>query len=655
MELSLGYLEHFFHGAPAGIALVTSRMVDFANNQMAEITGYSKKELTGKYVGIFYPNERESKRMEKSFYLSLKEKGMAAIETKWRRRKGETVDVFIGGMLLHYKSDPMSPDVRKETILMVAFDITRRKYLEKGLRNNELAPEEVLETTGEGFWHWDIESGSVQFSDTWLRMFGYRKKELEPHIRTWQKLIHPEDWHHVRKALNDHLWGDAGCFSSEYRLKSKSGKWIRVFDFGKVTGRDDHNYPLRFMGSMTDITFLKKIEQKTYSAENKLGSLTRSESPYIPAILRKKSTTAKGMEVFCRLLRNPFISEDQRDYYLDLMLNSGSRIHQFVHHLMNLSRLHSDQLDFQPGEFNIHDMLNRLYRLFLPLAKRKEIHLQVIAPFMDDRNYVYSDETRIQQILHCLLENAFRFTDEGAIEFGYNHVDGELRFFVKDTGKGVDKGREQKIFEPFYTSVADSEAFGAGLGLTVARGLAGLLEGNLWVQSEKDAGSVFYLTIPYVTYTHDNRTDIKDALPAEIQAHQPEVTVLIVEDDHSNAVLLREILKCPELSELNLNVQFATNGREAVNFCKQNKADIVLMDIKLPVMDGLTASRTIKLLRPDLPIIAQTACANPTDKANIFAAGCNDYLVKPFSMNTLRQKLRKHLIIGNRPGAFYEN
>ena len=655
MNLSLDYLEDFFHGTPAGIAIMTSRIIKFANTQLADITGYGKKELIGKYGGIFYPNERESKKIEKSFYPLLRKNGLATIETRWRTRSGNSVDVFLGGILLDYKMSLEKSDLEKETILMMVFDISERKSVESDLRRNKISPAEALEQTGDGFWEWDIETGEVQFNDAWIKMLGYKKKEIDPHIRSWQSLIHPDDWHRVRKALNDHLWGDAESYSAEYRIKASSGKWLWFFDYGEVVEKDENQYPYKFLGTSTEITFLKRVEQKAITTEEQVKALPQAESSFTPRIFRKKTVPAKRMEGFFRLLKNPYINRDQREQYLGQMLHSGSRIHEFVHNLLNVSRLNSDQLNVQSEEFNVNIMLNGLYGMYSPLARNKGIQLQLYTPYRDERSYVLSDERKLQQILRYLLDNALFFTADGNIEFGYRVVNDEMRFFVKDTGKGIYKDQENKIFEPFYTSAGNSEGLGAGLGLTVAKGLTSLLKGRMWMHSEEGEGSVFYMAIPYITRKEDIRKKMEYNEDSYQDAQQDPVTILIVEDDRSHALFLKEVFKSPEFEDWEINLQFVTNGKEAVDFCSTHPVDLVLMDIKLPVMDGLTACRKIKLVNPRIPVIAQTACASSADKDKIFAAGCDDYLAKPLSLHLICQKLKKHLLIRRESKAYYEN
>ncbi len=655
MNLSLDYLEDFFHGTPAGMVLMTSRIINFASNQLADITGYGKKEMIGKYGGIFYPNERESKKVEKSFYPLLRKNGLATIETRWRTRSGKTIDVFLGGILLDYKMSLEKSDLERETILIMVFDISERQSIEGALKKGKLTPVEALEHNGDGYWEWDIETGQVHFNDAWIKMLGYKRKEIDPHIRSWQSLIHPDDWHRVRKALNDHLWGDAESYSTEYRVKSKTGKWLWVFDYGEVVERDENQYPLRFLGTSTDITSLKKIEQKGFDTEDQVKISSQSESPLTPRIFRKKTIPAKGMEGFFRLLQNPYVKREQRDQYLAHILHPGSRIHEFVHNLLNVSRLNSDQLNVQTEEFNVNIMLNGLYSMFSPAARNKGIQLQLYTPYRDDRSYVLSDERKLQQILRYLLDNALFFTSDGNIEIGYHVVNDEMRFFVKDTGKGIYKAQENKIFEPFYTSTGSSDGLGSGLGLTVACELASRLKGRMWVHSEEGKGSVFYLAIPYITRKEDIRMEMDNSDDTSQHASRHPFTILIVEDDRSHALFLKEVFRGPEFENWEINLQFATNGKEAVEFCSNNLVDLILMDIRLPIMDGLTACRKIKLVNPRITIIAQTACASSADKEEIFTSGCDDYLLKPLSLSLISQKLKKHLLITRESKVFYEN
>ncbi len=258
----------------------------------------------------------------------------------------------------------------------------------------------------------------------------------------------------------------------------------------------------------------------------------------------------------------------------------------------------------------------------------------------DDEAMVISDATKLTQILTNLVGNALKYTQQGYVNFGYTIKDNQLEFYVEDSGIGIPVDMHEKIFDRFRqveTTVA-REFGGSGLGLSISKAYVEMLDGNMWLTSELDKGSVFYFTIPYKSAKPKQLSDIPSILELNFQSDTTK-TLLIAEDEDSNFMLMKEML-----SDSGLNIIRAVNGLEAVELCKSNPdSDLVLMDIKMPEMDGYEATTRIKEFRPDLPIIAQTAYTTEADRMKALACGCSDFISKPVNKNLLLAKIHEQL------------
>jgi len=250
---------------------------------------------------------------------------------------------------------------------------------------------------------------------------------------------------------------------------------------------------------------------------------------------------------------------------------------------------------------------------------------------------LHSDTELFQKILSHLLDNAVKFTSQGEITFGYAILTGAIEFYVKDTGIGISHESNTLIFESFkQEELSPTRGHeGSGLGLSIAQGLVRLLGGEMRVDSIKGSGSTFFFTLPYDGMKKEDV--MSEAVNMEVNVHDNPV-VLIAEDDEPNFQLLKAVLKKSAITALSAN-----NGKEAVSRCREHpEISLVLMDIKMPVLDGLDATREIKSFRKDLPIIALTAFAMSGDEKRVREAGCDDYIAKPFDISILLEKLKRY-------------
>ncbi|MEE4662262.1 MAG: ATP-binding protein, partial [Halieaceae bacterium] len=351
-----------------------------------------------------------------------------------------------------------------------------------------------------------------------------------------------------------------------------------------------------------------------------------------------------GILGFAELLSEPDLSGEEKSKYIGVIMKSGQRMLNIINDLIDISKIEAGQMELVVSNTKVNEQLDFLYTFFKPEAESKSIKFNCKKGLGDNESNIITDKEKLYAILTNLLKNAMKYTHAGGVEYGYSQK-GEagkpvLEFFVKDTGIGIAPDRQQAIFERFVQAdLQISKPYeGAGLGLAITKAYCEMLGGDLWVESEPGKGSIFRFTIPYQVKQKPVTNKPSQKSIGISEEKLAKLKILAVEDDETADIFLTEILegKCREL----LHVK---NGEEAIKTCKANPdIDLVLMDIKMPVMDGYTATREIRKFNTKVIIIAQTAYALAGDKEKAIAAGCNDYIAKPIKKLELYNLLGKH-------------
>src|SRR5664280_2156037 len=304
-------------------------------------------------------------------------------------------------------------------------------------------------------------------------------------------------------------------------------------------------------------------------------------------------------------------------------------------------RQESGLMNVDIKETNINEKMEFTYNFFKPEVEIKGLQFLFKNGLSSKEAVIKTDNEKVYGILTNLVKNAIKFTYEGSIEFGYEKKGKYLEFFVKDTGVGIPKNQMELIFERFRQgSESHNRGYeGSGLGLSIAKSYVEMLGGKIWVESEEGKGSTFYFTIPYNAVSEEKRA-IENVVSAEHKEVQVKnLKILIVEDDEISYSLLTRMLQ-----KISKEVLHAITGVQAVEACNNNPDfDLVLMDIRMPKMDGNEATRQIRQFNKDVIIIAQTAYAFSGDKEMAIEAGCDDYISKPINKTLLYELIKKHV------------
>jgi signal transduction histidine kinase len=376
----------------------------------------------------------------------------------------------------------------------------------------------------------------------------------------------------------------------------------------------------------------------------------RLKSAFLANMSHEIRTPMNGILGFAELLKDSKLKHNHQQEYIKIIEESGKRLLNIINDIIDVSKIEVGLMKTDIKESNINKQIEYIYTFFKPEVEAKGMQLFFKNALPEKEAYIKTDREKLFAILSNLVKNAIKYSNEGSIEFGYVLKTGsqstiqsqnkELEFFVKDTGIGIPKKRQEAIFERFIQGdVEDIHAKqGAGLGLTISKSHVEMLGGKIWLESEEGKGSTFYFTIPYNKILDEKKVAEKVVIDKEIANHQKKMKILIAEDDLISKLFINKAIQ-PFSKEI-INV---SNGVDAVAACHDNKdIDLVLMDIKMPIMEGYEASREIRQFNKDVIIIAQTAYGLSGDKDKSLNAGFTDYITKPINKSELESLMKKY-------------
>ncbi|HKJ06519.1 MAG TPA: PAS domain S-box protein [Flavobacteriaceae bacterium] len=532
--------------------------------------------------------------------------------------------VFISAGLLFLYAKQYSSKIRK---------------VEKKHQESEVKFRTLVENANDVIYSLSPEGKFIYISPNWKDLMGYSLAEVKG--KSIEKFVHPEDLELCINFLKIAISTGEKQSGVEYRIKHKDGTWLWHSSNGSPIKDEDGNV-ISIIGISRDITerILKENELKV--AVEKAEKANQLKTEFLNNMSHEIRTPMNGIIGFSELLDNPNLSDEERKSYSNIIQSSSHQLLRVIDDILEISTLETKQEKLVETEFCLNCFLEELFSIFNLKAKDSNINLYLKKELSDDQSYIISDKIKLNKILSNLLENALKFTNKGSIEFGYLVKDSNLIFYVKDTGIGILPKNHEIIFERF--SQGDKEIKnkygGLGLGLSICQENVKLLNGSIVLESEKGKGSTFYISIPY-----KNAQNIKNNTTENIVTSKQTgnaYTILVAEDEDTNFLYLEALLE----NEIDRDYKLihAKNGQEAVDKCFENKnIDLVLMDIKMPLMNGYEAIKKIKTKYSNIPIIAQTAYSTESDKQFALKHGCDDFISKPINKNELFQLIDKYV------------
>ena len=539
--------------------------------------------------------------------------------------RGEVIVAVVG--VANKETDYEHNDVLQLQLLMDGvWKEVEAKRAEETMRESEDRFKKLSSFTFEGIIiHND--AIAIDINNSALELLGYERDEIIG--RNLFDLIHPDYHPLVKENL-------AKQVAKPYQIIAirKDGS---TFD-GEIEARNiSYNDEYFRVACLRDITERKKMLEELVAARDKAEESDRLKTAFLNNISHEIRTPLNGILGFGELISGIDLSREEIEEMVRHVRQSSKRLTDTVSNYMDMARIVSGTMEVHKKEFPLPSLLEEAVKELKPLCEKKKIGLKSVIPEQCVGISLFSDRDIILKIINILLDNSLKFTSQGEIICGCRLIPEYLEFYVQDTGPGIADDKLEIIFDIFsQEDISDTRTIeGSGLGLSIASGLTDLLGGSISVTSEKGKGSTFTFTVPY------KAAELTEKVPpaekkTDYAARKP--LVLLAEDEESNYLYLEVILKKAGYEYL-----LAKNGEEAVAYCKQHpEITLVLMDIKMPVMNGEEATRHIREFRPDLPIIATTAYAQTGDKQRFLAAGFDEYLPKPIKSASLLSTIKNY-------------
>jgi PAS domain S-box-containing protein len=382
-----------------------------------------------------------------------------------------------------------------------------------------------------------------------------------------------------------------------------------------------------------------KYRQDLLISKEKAEESDRLKSAFLANMSHEIRTPMNGILGFAELLKNPALNDNKQQQYISIIEKSGTRMLSIINDIIDISKIEAGLMKLDVKETNINEQIEYIYTFFKPEVEARGMKLMFKTHLSAQEATIKTDREKVYAILANLVKNAIKYSKEGTIKIGYKKEGGNLEFYVKDTGIGIPKERQQSIFERFIQAGTDDKMApeGAGLGLSITKAYLEMLGGKIWVESEEGIGSTFYFTLPYLN------EPIKEGADQQLNTSDKtdsvrKLKILIAEDDEVSELLLEE-----NLVAVGKEILTAKTGSDAVELCRNNPdLDLVLMDIQMPEMGGYEATSKIREFNKEVVIIAQTAYGLSGDREKAIEAGCNDYISKPIIMAELLALIQKY-------------
>ncbi len=506
---------------------------------------------------------------------------------------------------------------------------------QEALRIERAYFKELFDNSPEAIAIVDNSSKIININREFTLLFGYSKKEALGELI--EDLISTPDY--KEEALNITSEITQGkIVKTDTKRKKKDGNLVNVSIWGTPVMLDEGQ--LAVYAIFRDISERVESGQKLEEAKEKAEESDRLKTAFLTNMSHEIRTPMNAIIGFSELITDPNIDTESRKEFSEQIYLSSRSLMKLIDDIIDISSIDSGILKITKKKFNLSEVLSTTHEAFNKEKKKEnknEIELLLHNPFGDSTTFIETDKFRLQQILDHLLSNALKYTHSGFIELGFNTDQDDLPiFYVRDTGIGIPEDKTEKIFNHF-TKIEDHTKLyrGTGIGLTITKRLVNLLGGTIKVESNPGIGSIFYFTLPEkvtIPYTSKSISSISK------NYNWAGINILVAEDEDTNFHVIKA-----SLSRTHANIVRVYSGDKAVAFCKQRDFDIVLMDIKMPIMDGIEATKEIKSFKPKLPIIAQTAYVLQNERDTCIKAGCNDYMPKPVTTQKLLEAIQKLL------------
>jgi PAS domain S-box-containing protein len=531
---------------------------------------------------------------------------------------------------------------------------------EANLRDSEERLRLAIRGSNDGIFDWNFRTHQIYWSPQYKAMLGYDDSEIKGEEETFRRLLHPEDSENFWENFNNYINGNLSEFSCVFRMIHKSGRQVWIHGRGKALF-DENGQPQRFIGAHTDISYIKEHERLIREERDRAEKASQAKGEFLAHMsheIRTPLTAVSGIAEIFSQSKN--FADGAQKKLVETLKTSTESLKELITDILDFSKIESGEIELHHQKFSLTELFDQVISMMS--VKAGEKFLDFTFDYSGIEGTIFNgDKQRIRQILINLIGNAIKFTEKGYVSVlariepvGDAHI---LRINIQDSGIGIPETSLPHIFEKFRQADASvSRRYGGtGLGLPISKSLAEIMGGTIRAESEVGRGSTFSLVLPFTSTIADPEVDmgevirlqkLNDRLRAVISEKNK---ILLVEDYEGNIVVLSYIL-----SALDCEFDVAKTGLEALQLWKGHHYDLILMDIQMPEMDGLTATRTIRKMEEEqslvrTPVIGLTAHALVADKQKCIDAGMDDYLSKPIVEADLKAAILR--MLEKQPGS----
>ena len=508
-------------------------------------------------------------------------------------------------------------------------NISKLHQLNEELKERNYKMELTFKTVGMSYWDYDVKTRQYRSFNDPVNDFN-PEKAIMP--EDYLKAAHPEDTERVRENIVGMSAGQYKEFSLQYRSRTKWDQdWQTLIVTGLPSERDKKGNVIRYTGIAFNNTKWEKMAQELKEMKDKAELSDRLKSAFLANMSHEIRTPLNAIVGFSELLVDSDDPDEKKEYW-HIIESNNDLLLRLINDILDLSKIESGIIDRKRERFNLTQLCNELYVMMRSKIPNADVELVQDNPCPEC--WIFLDSNRLKQVWMNFLTNAVKYTRSGYIRMGYSVEKDGIRFYVEDTGTGIPKELQDRVFGRFQK--LNEFVQGTGLGLAISRAIVEAAGGEIGFTSEQGIGSTFWAWVPCEIFQHGDvgcpETSLPNRRPVFSEDSDRKLKILVAEDNDSNFLLVRNILKDYDLLRV-------TNGVEAVEEIRNGKFDFVLMDLKMPVMDGLVATRKIREFNSDIPIVALTANAFDTDRASAMDAGCNAFLPKPVKRKQLFELL----------------
>ncbi len=512
-----------------------------------------------------------------------------------------------------------------------------RARAELRLEESEATFRLAVEGTQDGVYDWNLVTGKAVYGPRFWAMLGYEPGELPATVGSFNSLLRPDDRQQFEREIRQAAEARMPGYAAVFMMQHKTGRWLWINSRGRILYGADGK-PTRIVGAQTDISDIKTYEKRLESEKERAEKANRAKSEFLAHMSHEIRTPLTAVSGIAEILtRNQKNLDEKQKLLVKTLRSSSSLLSELINDVLDFSRIESGELRLEDVAFDLSELFEQVIDIAAPTAREKNIGFAVDYEAVAGLQFS-GDRMRLRQILINLVGNAIKFTAEGSVRLTANRINenghDRLRIDVVDTGIGIEPAKFEMVFEQFKQgdSSISRKYGGSGLGLAISLRLAQMMSGTILLDSAPGKGSTFSLIIPFRTgeagaVNGDGKwteliEKLKNAAPGGKR-------ILLAEDYEGNVVMLGYIL-----DSLGCQYDVAHTGREALTLWESNHYDLILMDVQMPDMDGLTATGMIRQQEraralPRVPVIGMTAHVRAEDREKCFDAGMDVYLPKP--------------------------